>query len=172
MLLFTLVTFFTAACNSDPLEDINFGSTKESLSLLTPTAKPYTSFAYGETSFIEAGLSETQWGWITKYDKKDDTTSWSLLIRDEHYVDGDGLYVGEVLFYYLKNNFVAEFHARKGFAMIATDVYASSKKPGSCDPATFSVHHKLTRSTVDRVSVNVEQFPIYVIAHANIVRTQ
>ncbi|MPM45133.1 hypothetical protein SDC9_91818 [bioreactor metagenome] len=172
MLLFTLVTFLSAACNSDPLEDINIRSTKEPISQQAPTAKKYMSFALGEISFFEAGLSEVQWGWINKYDKKDDTMSWSLLIRDEHYVDGDGLNVGEVLFYYLNGKFVAEFHARKGFAMMETNLYASHEKPGSWDPATFSMHHKLTRSTVDRFSVYVMQFPIYVIAHATIVRTQ
>jgi len=172
VLLVVFVGLFSYSCEKDTLNDISNVLTKEQDGHVIPTNKAFTSFAYGEISFVDAGLSDTQWGWISKYQKWDDTLYFPLFIRDEDYESGEGTNVGEVRLYYSDQKMVADFYTRRGYAFTGTNLYASHKKPHSCDPATFTEHHKFERRTIDRFSVYCNKFPVYIIAHANVVKTQ
>lgn len=172
MLIFAFCTILFISCEKDEVfQDMKPIQTKDYFPD-TPTNKFYSGFAYGDISFIDAGLSHTQWGWVSKYQKNEDTLYFPLYIRDEHYDGGEGTNVGEFLVYYIDGKFVADYYTRKGWAMMETNLYAAHKKPKSCDPADFNSHHKLVRKTTDRHSIYMTQLPVYVIGHAVVVRTQ
>jgi len=172
LLLFFWAAFLTTGCEKDPLEEITPTFTKEQQWPQIPSNKSYSAFAYGEISFIDAGLSETQWGWISKYQKKDDTLSFPIYMHDDSYESGDGIYVGDFYVYYFKDKLVADYFVRKGFAFMQTNLYASHSRPRTCDPEFFGQQHNLMRKTTDRHSVNITQLPVFIIGHARIVRTQ
>jgi len=167
-----LIALVSYSCEKDSPDGISNVLTKEQGCHATPTNKAYTSFAFGEMSFVDVALSDTQWGWVSKYQKSDDTLCFPLYIRDEHYESGDGTNVGEIRLYYLDQKMIVDYYTRRGFAFVGTNVYASYQKPLSCDPATFTEHHKLQRRTIDRFSVYCGKFPVYIIAHATVVKTQ
>ena len=172
MLIFALFSILFISCEKDEVfQDLKPIQTKDYFPD-TPTNKFYTGFAYGDISFIDAGLSDKQWGWITKYQKKDDTLYLPIYIRDEHYDGGDGRCVGEFRISCMYSKFVVEYHSMKGWAMMETDLYVSHKKPETCDPAEFNAHHHLFRKTVDRYVIYADKLPVYVIGHVTMVRTQ
>ena len=173
LLMFVVLSALLPGCEKDSLDDVSPAvMTREQDLPLTPTNKFYTAYAFGEMSFINAGLSDTEWGWVSKYQKKDDTLIFPLYIRDEHYEYGDGINVGEFKVYYLNDKIVADFYTRRGFALMHTNLYASHKKPVTCNPAYFTEHHSLIRNNFDRMSVYNPTLPVYIIGHATVVKTQ
>jgi len=172
MLILAFFSFFITACEQDEVfQELRSAPTKESVQL-TPTNKFYTGFAFGENSFIDFGLSDTQWGWISKFENQKDTLYFPLFIRTENYDGGDGANIGELRLFCNSGDFVAEYYTRKGWAMMETNLYASTKKPISCDPASFTAHHQLFRKTTDQHLISVKKLPVYVIGHATVIRTQ
>jgi len=172
MLIFAFCTILFISCENDEvLQELKPITTKDYYHQ-TPTNKHYSGFAFGEISFIDAGISETQWGWVNRYQKEGDTLYFPLYIRTEQYAGGDGTIVGEFRISCFLNKFVAEYHSMKGWAMMETNLYVSHKKPASFDPADYTVHHHLFRKTTDRFVIYASKFPVYVIGHAILVRTQ
>jgi len=171
-LLIAIFAFSAAGCEKDPLQDIIDPATKEQQITPTPTNKFYDAFAYGDLSFYDVGLSQTDWGWITKYHINNGSLTFPIYIRDEHYDGGNGTYAGAFIINYSKSKLVVDYYSRKGFALMKTNLYVSSLKPTSIDPLSYTMHHNLNRKTTDRYSIYITRLPVFIIGHAVIVRTQ
>lgn len=125
-----------------------------------------TAYAYGSQTFINAGLTNSRWGWIYTINAPGTYTT-PLYAGAAQNDISKGTHVGNVTMIYDGSSLVVNYDMFTGFTLSETHLYASSTMPTTIANGLLgNTHSNLNNATSDSYSLQVSGNTIYVIAHA------
>ncbi|OFY22178.1 MAG: hypothetical protein A2W98_11900 [Bacteroidetes bacterium GWF2_33_38] len=128
---------------------------------ITLPEKCQNAFAFGESSFIESGLTDNAEGWVINLSEIGYFTTPIYVESDQNTIQVGNLeysYDGRELFIY--------YNIFRGYTLTETHLYASDLFPNTINPGQFYHQHYLTDASRDEFRIAVVGSEIYIIAHA------
>lgn len=130
-----------------------------------------TAFAYGDTTFIDLGLTDSRWGWVL--DLSNPVSGSAPIYAGAGQNDiTKGVHVGDLLYSYDGAELTVTFSMYQGYVMEETHLYASALVPDTIAPGQYGNIHDLTNASSDTYVIPVSGNPVYVIAHAVVCSAQ
>jgi len=125
-----------------------------------------TAFGYGPLTFIDAGLTNSRWGWIYTLNSTGTFTTPLYAGAGQNNIN-NGLHVGTVTYSYNGTGLKVEFETFGGYSLSETHVYASSAFPTTIAPGQYGHSNTKPSSKFDAYYIEIDgPMPVYVIAHA------
>lgn len=125
-----------------------------------------TAFAYGDTTFIDLGLTDSRWGWeIGAFGPGSYTTPIYAGAAQNDITKGK--LVGTLGYAYDGSDVTVSFTMLPGFTMDETHLYVGATHTSTISPGHLGFSHDLSFATSD--SFKVGTFggePLYLVAHA------
>ncbi len=125
-----------------------------------------TAFAYGDTTFIELGLTKGRWGWeigpITE-----GSYSTPLYAGAGRNRINKATYVGDLVYTYLAGVLTVSYEANAGFGFDETHLYANYVEIDTIAPGQFgNIHDGLANASDDSYTLNFDGSDLFMVAHA------
>lgn len=124
-----------------------------------------TAFGYGDLTFIDAGLTNSRWGWIYTVDAPGTYTTPIYAGAGQNNIS-NGTHAGDLTISYDGYTLIVSYTIFSGYVMSETQLYASTTFPTTIAPGQFGWQHTLSNATSDTYSITLSGTPVYIIAHA------
>lgn len=125
-----------------------------------------TAFAFGDTTFIQLGLTQSRWGWESG-PLSPGTYTQPIYAGAAQNDTSKGSLAGQLTIVYDGSSATVSYAMNDGYVMDETHLYVGTSNIGTISPGQFGNSHTLDNATSD--SYTVDGFsgqPIYVVAHA------
>lgn len=124
-----------------------------------------TAFAYGDTTFIELGLTNGRWGWMVTIEEFG-------VYSTPIYADAGGndiskgVHVGDLNYEYDGAQLFVSYDMFEPFVLEKTHLYVGDVPVGTTAPGRFGNQHDLDLSESDSYVVDIVADTVYRVAHA------
>ncbi|WP_455376959.1 hypothetical protein [Petrachloros mirabilis] len=128
-----------------------------------------TAYAFGPTTFIELGLTNSRWGWQLTVPAGTNTTTPVYAGAGQNDIT-KGTNIGTLQYQYTGSQLILNFMLNAGWLMTQTHVFAGSNDVSTIAPGQYGHQHSLQFATSDSYSISISGDPIYVVFHAVVCR--
>jgi hypothetical protein len=124
-----------------------------------------TAFAYGNTTFIDLGLTDSRWGWQLG------PLTPGVYVTPIYAGAGQndinkGVEVGTLTVDYSGTSVTVSYAMHPGYTLDETHLYVGTSNVGTIAPGQYGYTHDLTQATSDSFVVSGFNYePIYVVGH-------
>lgn len=134
-----------------------------------PTLGNETAYAFGNTTFIDAGLTNARWGWIIDVNSFGNFSAPIYAGAGQNNIN-NATHVGTLNYSYDGETLNVEFQMFNGFGMNATHLYASTDYPTTIANGLFGNQNSLNAAESDTYSLKINggSSTLYIIAHAEV----
>jgi hypothetical protein len=129
------------------------------------TGAKETAYAFGDTTFIELGLTDSRWGWQVTVPAGTNATVPVYAGAAQNDLT-KGTNVGTLQYQYTGSQLILNFMLNAGWLMTQTHVFAGSNDAITIAPGKYGHQHSLQFATSDSYSIPISGDPIYVVFHA------
>lgn len=131
-----------------------------------PALSCETAFAYGNTTLIQLGLTQSRWGWQNG-PLSPGSYSFPVYAGAAQNDTSKGALVGQVSVDYDGATANVSYQMSAGYVLDETHLYVGTSNVTTVSPGQFGNTHDLTSASSDSFSVGgFSGQPIYVVAHA------
>jgi hypothetical protein len=125
-----------------------------------------TAFGFGNTTFIQAGLTNSRWGWIITLDNEGSFSTPIYAGAGQNNIS-NAAHVGTLNVDYYGGLLNVNYNMFPGYTMSETHLYASATYPSTIAPGQYGNQNTLNNAVSDSYSLQISGgLPFYIIAHA------
>ncbi len=130
-----------------------------------------TAFAFGNTTFIDMGLTNNRWGWVIEAIPGFYTTP--IYAAAGNNIISNGFQAGILTYSYRGSYLTLDFKIMGPYKLSETHVYVSNTPPSTIAPGQYGNTHILNAATADNFRIeNLNGGKVYIIAHAVVCSSQ
>jgi hypothetical protein len=124
-----------------------------------------TAYGVGATTFIDANLTNSRWGWIITVNQIGSFSTPIYAGAAQNDLN-KGTLVGHLFYTFNGNSLNVTYVLLNGYKLYETHVYAGNSLPTTIAPGQYGHIHELNGASEDVFSININGAPIYLVAHA------